>query len=496
MKYNIKLSNISFDVEINGEKVSVPVQPELPSVSTPMPDLKPSNEVEDITERFYERLNNGLLILDSGKSYKVKHLKTVKAKPSKIEIICIGSPATLIIGEENYDPTTGTQDAHLFDLGDGSLVVINNVNICQPPQLKTSQPWMPSLFRAKADPNIQWRVLVKDCDTTAIGRNGGFGLGFLYGSVKGNYAGLINFKHAGSGLSDAKNEWPNLGTSLYLVYDNVKTDFLNQEDYGSSVIKTKGKFENGRLIITDDKVTTRAFMQNYNFGETGWNNNFVFLIHADRYTFLWDCKKANIDLKTIQLRPIASGQLNVFVDNGRLFIPQREAHAGMTFKVGDVTHKIIEKNRTDYPEWAAWGSDPVTRKVNELAYRIEPQIKDGDYTADFGTQSIELPEQDIYLIFKGNNHFRTTESTKFGDYHVMQADIVGHLSYNHANVSIWARNTEHNGYYRQSTSDKNVAKSKMMNFVNCSGFVNEFNPSISVTNDPSIPMPKEISELL
>lgn len=504
LKLKIKEQIIDIDYELVPDNLVVEQVSQSPSAtvgSIPVV-LTPQQTVEekgiiDITTTFYSDLAiKGVVRLEDKKTYRVKQIKTVKARPLPMYIICEGGQATLLIGEEYYDTTTGTQDGHLFDIDDNSIVVIENVNICQPPQLKRSQPFTPSLFRAKADPSISWRVVVKNCDTTVHGRNGGWGLGFLYGSTKGNYAGLINFKHSGGGLSDAKNEWENLDTSLYLVYDNVKTDFLNQEEFGSSIIKTKGKVEGNRLIITDPQVTTKAFLDNYNFGESSWNNNMVFLIHIDKYTFLWDCKRANIDDKTIALRTLATGTLNVFVDKGRLFIPQREAHVGMSFTVNDRAYTIIEKNRTDYPEWAAWGSDPVTRKVNELAYLVSPSLPDGDYTALFDNGSLNLSEQDMYLIFKGNNHFRTNNNTKFGDWQVLQADIVGHLSYNHANISIWARNTEHNGFYRQSTSDKNVAKSKMMNFINCVGFKDQFNPSIPVTNDPSIPMPKQISELL
>lgn len=494
MKFKITIPAQSLKIEIPAQEIEVELTPIVPPIVIPPTEpIEPPIEPEPI-DNFEEYFYNSIVdpSVNAIKIDSDHRIEKIKTTPINRELrIYSDNNSILVTGIENYTKD-GSQDGHLFDLKDGARIFIDGVNICPPPQLKTSQPWTPSLFKAPQDANAKWVVCVRNCDTTLNGRNPGFGLGFLYGGIRENLVILQNFKHCGPGLMDAKNPYSN--SVLQVVMENVTTDFENEEDFGSAKILCKGLVKNRVFTITSEDVTTEAFYSDYNFGAE--NSNFCFIIHIGRFTFLWEGKEANIDLKNIDLRPIPSNEtVFAFVDQGRLFIPDTEAHAGQTFSYNGQTYTLVKKDRTDYPEWMAWGTDPKTRKNLQLAFEISPSLPDGDYNVFFNQFALDLPNQDAYLIYKGNSRFPTTVNTPFGnDHNVMLADITGHLCYNHAQVSIWAKNTALNGYYRQSDDGKGINKG--VNLIDCKGFDDQFGPSVPVTHDANIPMPIEAQQVL
>lgn len=68
---------------------------------------------------------------------------------------------------------------------------------------------------------------------------------------------------------------------------------------------------------------------------------------------------------------------------------------------------------------------------------------------------------------------------------MLASNPFGVLSYNHEEISIWARNTEHNGFYRQSRSG--VGKSKGYTLINCKGFEDEFVPKVPISTSGQMP---------
>lgn len=68
---------------------------------------------------------------------------------------------------------------------------------------------------------------------------------------------------------------------------------------------------------------------------------------------------------------------------------------------------------------------------------------------------------------------------------MLASNPFGVLSYNHKEISIWAKNTKHNGFYRQSKSG--VGQTNGYTLINCSGFSNEFNPDTEVKSEGEIP---------
>ena len=204
----------------------------------------------------------------------------------------IGNNSTILIGVENYEPWKGGESGSLFRLLDGAEFYSKGVNWCIPPQLAIAQRYIPNLFYSEPNSEATWTALVKDCDTTIFGKNGGMGLGFVYGSKGENYLGLINYKHAGGQLMDLKV--PNVDDVLYLVMKDVTTDYLDKSEYNPTYFKSKVRFTknfdgfdldgfygNHCAEVIEGDMFYSLDNQYYN---RGWNNRLC-MIHIDRFVF-------------------------------------------------------------------------------------------------------------------------------------------------------------------------------------------------------------------
>lgn len=104
-------------------------------------------------------------------------------------------------------------------------------------------------------------------------------------------------------------------------------------------------------------------------------------------------------------------------------------------------------------------------------------------------------EFEFYSSYKANRNLTNhTADTKFGDANILQSNPFGHVSYNHDQVNIWAKNWKHNGFFRQSVNNYNdypVFKipegetsalrrwAKIHTYINCTGFGGQFDPSFN-----------------
>lgn len=451
-----------------------PVTVEPPTV-TPSPVEEP--KVVNYTEKFYQILNDkevSDIYLNEGSTYVIDILKQVKVN-RKLRIWSKDNRATLIIGKENYDQwNDGSQAGALFMLEDGADLLIENVNICQPKQEVSNQPWQPSLFTSVTNPNVKWKAIVKNCDTTAIGRHGGFGLGFLYGSKEVNLVGAINVKHLGSGFTQAKASIGDNKDGILKIYlKDVVTD-QSEEEFGVNYQKVRGYVKNNVFTITSEHTT--RFLNNH-FFINDKNDNHAHILHIGRFTFMIDDIEAIINDKQIRLRPNANGNTRIKVVDGKIYTIGKESHAGD--KVLDVL--MTQKWRDEHPVW----SNNFNPKGSDISYH--PFLKntgiylDGyhnvNWTSSWDQEGIE---QDAYLVVKGNSHFRSYPDTKFGNWEILSGAIVGHSMYNHAEITLYAENVIQKGYYRQT---RHLGKSLGYWMIDCQGFKNEFSPSVPIKSD-------------
>jgi hypothetical protein len=468
--------------------------PELVTESvTQVPEAK-EDEVSipktfNITTNFYDFLASKEVFfeLKAGDTYTVDRIKSTNISSKKI-IYCKDGFAKLVIGIENYDTEKATQSGHLITLKNGAEILIENVHISQPPQIYSTQPWMPSLFRSSQDQNAKWAVVIKNNDN---GENGGFGVGFVYGGLSENNIALIDWKFKGVGLMDAKNPYP--GCVLNVTIDNVNADYTNLKKWGDNKTLVKGIFKNDTFTVTEG--FNFEFLNNYNFQEDS-NSNSSFLIHSGRFTFQIDRNKSLLDWNTCKLRPRPFTGENVTINKGRAFFIGKEPQAGDIFYINGTGYIIKEKNRTYYTDWTKWGDDKNLDLAFQLACFTDAKLpEDGIYTIEAYEAIFYAPKNavDAYLVFKANFDFRSYPTTEFGDREILSGATVGHLCYNHDVITLWAKDSSLLGYYRQTQDN---GKTNGYNMVNCVGFENEFNPPVEVTKDKNKPMPQVVLEML
>ncbi len=458
----------------------IPVKNEIETPQAKPEPIKPpliEVGVENYTQDFYDALADDRLPeikIPDGKTIRIDQIKAIPMR-RRFRIHTGANRSNLLLGIPYYDHRSPRQSGNLMDLMSGTEFHSLNINWCNTPQQKTSQPFSPALFRAAQNPNAKWTVAIENCDTTALGRNPGFGLGFLYGGTKENHAALLNFTHCGPGLMDAKNPYPD--SSLWITMRDVVADFGNESEFGGSTILTTGKIEGGKLKLTG-KESAWA-IANHNLDEPT-RHNFAFIAHIGRFTYQIDGKLTFEDDTTIRLRPNASGKCYLKVYEGRVYFPGKEPHAGDSFMLNGVKHTIIEKNRTFVTTWTEWGNEPLNPfdddLVHQLSCKTDQELVDGTYEVEVSSSvtGVEI-DQPCYLIFKGNNDYRSYPNTTFGNREIISGSIVGHLIYNHSNVNINARNANLKGFWRQTSKDTKTPPT-LVNLDRCSGFAHEFNP--------------------
>jgi len=432
---------------------------------------------------------NKTLELQSGKTYVIPEYETTDLRTDFYMISQAGS--NLKIGLEDYfswaDKKEKKQAGALFDFGGNSVQIgFKNVNFIPPHRrVKAAQLFFASLFKSSPNKEQQFKVTVLNMDTTqeVTGKDSrynqvGFGFGFMYSSELGNYVVGKGIRHRGPGFMDFK---ANFGGGLYAVFENVIADFRNEESFASPRIKVKGKLENNLFTITSGHTIYQIFT--YDFGA----GNVAHLLHFGRYTFMIDGKDAVINATQFKVRPFAKETVSLRVKNDKsVYAKKNEIHAGDTLIHQGQSYQVIEKTRTYVTEWMQGETD--VRYAMEL--KLDRSLPVSTGFMDFEVRSVgeslnSGQEVEAYLIYKANYEFRTYPDTKFGNHEVLSSDPVGHLSYNHKEITLWAKNFKHLGFYRQSLS--HVGKSNGYTLIFCEGFDGQFSPDEAVKNSGEMP---------
>lgn len=533
-----------------------PVITEPPVITDPI--TPPSSDVIDITNLWYSTFSKGYgeLVLESGKTYSLNTVKTININ-GVVKIKTTGAePAYLWIGKAMYILFVDSgEDSVLFHLLDGADVHIDNIwASIREQERNVQQMYSVNWFSSVQDANAKWRALVSNCDTTYLGKNGGLGTGLLYGGIHENYVGLVNYKHSGPMITELKNPWEN--GVMYLVMDNVTTDYTDPYEWSRRAHLTKGNINNSNVLSLTGDIETTCLYNHFFINDKGANRSF--LVHIGRFTFMVDTIDSEINRKQLQLRPSPKNGGNVLVKpilepvlvdekqndgtikkvhkkdlNGNLlyfkksqkvFFGKTEPHAGDSFSINQKSYTIISKDKTEWDEWTNnWGAGqtPLTTKAPQCNIGLDINLNDGttlvDNTLNYWiinnnngiTHTIENYQstfnlyglnEEIYLIYKDDMFFNTTINTKFGDWRVLQARGGAHMVYNHRQISIWAKDVDLNSGIPEGNDDpyyrestNGLGKSLGYNLVNCTGFDDEFNGA-NITTDKL--MPDRIKSLL
>jgi hypothetical protein len=507
MKYTAKITNLSFEIELteipNSQNPAPIEQPEPVIPTPPIDQPEPVNPtppievgVENITQDWMDHLLDDRVRefhIPEG-VFKVNVIQSLPVA-RQLKIVSPANRSTVLFGQENYIQASNGQQGNLIFLKHGAKVLIDNVNLCIPKQLKAIDPFRPAIFQSQPGVDVDWVAAVRNCDTTVLGRHGGMGFGYLYGSNNGNHIAAVNFKHMGGKFLDAKTSvGSSKDTILGVTLFNVETDNADESELGMYRVFAKAMVKNNVYTILDGASVSNLANPLYNRTSRAAQGNYAHIIHIGRFTFMLDPDQT-LDEKNIRLRPNANGQTFIRVIGGKVYTIGKESHAGDTFLLNGRSYTVIEKGRDDHPFWCNnYKPDEVDTAYTPYA-RPSEAIPDGEYVADWKSSfNLEGETCPTWMIYKESKYgFHTTAATQFQDAAIMAGEATGHDMYNHASITLWARNVIQRGYYRQTNPG---GKSLGYNMVNCQGFKDQFNPPVPVTSDPNKPMPQPILDLL
>lgn len=175
------------------------------------------------------------------------------------------------------------------------------------------------------------------------------------------------------------------------------------------------------------------------------------------------------------------------------------------FKIGSEVYTVISTDREIFPLFEKevmyfGGHDSVVSYFP--VYTLDKDLPDNlplAFEIEMVNSEAEIlldgREFEFYSVYKANKFLNShTVNTKFGDPNILESNPFGHVSYNHQQVSVWAENWQHNGFFRQSENNysnfpsftipegKTEALRRWANlhtYINCSGFEGQFDPSFN-----------------
>lgn len=533
MKYSVNISNLSFEIEVekiedlsesikNG--VASAIVSTLPVTFEPNPSQSSKNEKFITLEEFdydwekviqhTQKTDISIIKLQKGKKYRIKEYKTQKL--TKDLYILSEGDSELCFGIDNYnqwhpDPTIH-QDRYVFDLGKwNSKVGIINVDLKSAITINEVQPFYRGIFKNSPEKGQNGFIALINSDT-----NMEFGL--IYSGGQDEDLTLIqkNVKFHGLIWQELK---ANNGGGIYLIMDNC---LLEQWDpptfYQKQIIFSKNKatlFEgsfnkienifqgmgNSSNIIFCEGMTfllpPKTFIENYhnrfnNDSIKGTNYDNAHYIHTiplkGEKFFL--SRSYNVDGTIIpdMIRNVINWErLN------QTPIPNtiRTLQAGDRIKIQGIEYLIEVKDRVNgvsfnseyrFNDQDSYYSEEF--KLDKPLPAALPMVLEVEIIHSQAEKLLNGKSHEGYLIFKYNKNWQTNVAIDHGLDYMLASNPFGVLSYNHEEISIWARKTVHKGFYRQSKSG--VGQSKGYTLIECQGFNDQFNPKNPVKSDETM----------
>ena len=533
MKYRINISNLSFDIEVEKiEDLSESIKNGVASaIASTLPlsiQLDPSqnsnNEKFITLEEFdynwekaiqhTQSTDISIIKLQKGKKYRIKEYKTQKL--TKDLFIISDGDSELCFGIDNYnqwnpDPAIH-QDRYVFDLGKwNSKVGIINIDIKSASTISEVQPFYRALFKNTPEKGQNGFIALINSDT-----NMEFGLIYSGGQEEGLTLIQKNVKFKGVIWQELK---ANNGGGLSLIMDNCH---LEQWDpptyYQKKIIFSKnratlveGSFNqienifqgmgNSSNIIFCEGMTfllpPKTFIENYhnrfnNDSLKGSNYDNAHYIHTIPQTgekfYLSRSYNVNGAIIPDMIRNVINWEKLMQTP-----IPNtvRTLQAGDHIKIQGVEYLIEVKDRVNgvafnseyrFNDQDSYYSEEF--KLDKPLPASLPMVLEVEIIHSQAEKLLDGNAHDAYLIFKYNKNWQTNIAIDHGLDYMLASNPFGVLSYNHEEISIWARKTIHKGFYRQSKSG--VGQSKGYTLIECEGFNDQFHPKNSVKTDEAM----------
>ncbi|MBN3518713.1 hypothetical protein JYB62_01760 [Algoriphagus lutimaris] len=449
-----------------------------------------------------------IIKLQKGKKYRVKEYKT-QDLIKNLFIVSEGN-SEICFGIDNYDQWNPNpsidQDRYVFNLGKwNARVGVLNVDLKSATTISEVQPFYRGIFKNSPFENQSGLIAL-------INSNTDMEFGLLYSGGQEEDLILIqkNVNFEGIIWQELK---ANNGGGLKVIMENCNLKQVDPPTY----YKKQLKFSKNSVMVNDG-----SFNQIENsFQGMGNSSNIVFV---EGMTFLLppstfirnyhnryngdNIESTNRDIShyihpipTVGEKFLMSRSYDVY----GVSIPEMLRNVINWEKLGlDPIPNVVrslqvgDRLRIDGQEYLIKITDRIPGVAFNSEYRFNGQ--DSYYAQEFkldkdlpedmpmvvevevleskGEQLLDGNLHEGYIIFKYNKNWQTNMDVNHGLDYMLASNPFGVLSYNHKEISLWAKNTVHQGYYRQSKSGK--GNSKGYTLINCSGFGDQFNPEVPV----------------
>ncbi|SFT40790.1 hypothetical protein SAMN04489724_0625 [Algoriphagus locisalis] len=531
MKYRIKITNLSFDLEFEpmndsngqGEKIlkqHVTGEEFFLSSSVIENMVKSSDKfitLEDFEYdwekaiEFTQNSDTSIIRLQNGKKYRIREYKAQKLK--KDLFIVSEGQSQLVFGIDNYDQWNSRedkkQDRYVFDLGAwNSRIGIVNVDLKSAVTTSEVQPYYRGIFKNSPSKNQSGSIALVNSDTDME-------FGLLYSGSQDDDLLVIQKKVNFKGVIWQELK-ANHGGGLKLVMEDCDLEQVDPPTYyrkeivftQNSAKLLEGSFNqienmfqgmgNSSNIIYCEGMTfmlpPNTFLQNYhnryNHDTIGQANqdtsHYIHTIPKKGDRFLMSRSyQTNGEVIPDMLRNVINWE-----KLGLSPIPNtvRSLQAGDRIKIQGVEYLIKVTDRVNgvmfNSEYRFNNQDSYYSQEFKLDKALPenlPMVLEVEVIASRAEALMDGKPHQGYIIFKYNKNWQTNVDINHGLEYMLQSNPFGVLSYNHKEISIWARNTKHNGFYRQSKSG--IGTSKGYTLINCQGFDDQFSPDIAVKSN-------------
>tara|TARA_R110000772_G_scaffold145504_1_gene255448 strand:- start:9582 stop:11207 length:1626 start_codon:yes stop_codon:yes gene_type:complete len=442
MKFNVKITNLSFDMEMEEIKDNVTppvVDPPVidPPVVTPMPSeyIFLEDFEGNTSQKFHQALKQEgkILRLLDNTTYQITQY--IQQEP-KIKAI-VGNNTDLIF-------TTIYEEIFLFQ-NDNPKFGSVGVNWLQSGEIKeaTVQPTK-ALFRSVRD-QVKTGMLAMIGSKVPDDKTLGINLArFVYSGSDSDtdFLYVIGKDIKTNGADFMHLKAPN-GGNLYSVLENVEVHnpivkFPATHLYNPTTIKSSGIYDGKYYKITSDNTASQVLTWH------GYQNGTIrTIINIGRY--VWNVGNGVVgnDDKTIFLNNPETG-----LEYKYSKISETSFYSSAEFQAGDVTSfGTIKSKQIDHGQY-------------NWVYEVDTNFVDG--TLYFYESSIHLPENvEAELTYKGNSLISPhpiTVNSNFGDQDINQSAGYGWTAYNQKEITVFWKNVKLEGFYRQSTGQVGSSK--------------------------------------
>ena len=530
MKYRVNISNLSFDIEVEkaedlsetiANSLSSAIVAALPKDLVPgaSPEISKSKyitleEFDYDWEKAIQHTQNSdvsIIKLQKGKKYKIKEYSTQKL--TKDLFIISEGDSELIFGIDNYDqwkPHPGVnQDRYVFDLGKwNSKVGIINTDLKSANTVAEVQPFYRGVFINSIEQGQSGFIAIINSET-----NMEFGLIYSGGQDESITVIQKDIKFKGVIWQElkAKN-----GGGLSLIMDNCyleqwdpPTYFQKQisfsKNYATLLEGSFNQIENifqgmgnssniifceGMTFLLPPKTFIENYHNRYNFDSLLQTNNdsshYIHSIPQKGEKFLVS-RSYSIDNEIIpdMIRNVINWEKLGITPSKNIV---RSLQAGDVLKIDSIEYTIKVKDRVNgvafNSEYRHNGQDSYYSEEFKLDKALPtnlPMVFEVEIIKSMGEALLDGKPRPGYIIFKYNKNWQTNVEVDHGIDYMLASNPFGVLSYNHEEISVWARKTIHKGFYRQSKSG--VGKSKGYTLKECQGFQDQFHPRDTIKSE-------------